>query len=209
MKEKVLLHSCCAPCSAAILEWMLAHDIEPTVFYFNPNIFPQEEYLKRKNELTHHCERLGVKVIDGDWDHAGWLAGVKGLENEPERGRRCQVCFDFRLEAAARCAHELGISKFTTTLASSRWKSLEQVARAGNRAAERYPDVTYWDKNWRKDGLQDRRNELLRIYNFYNQQWCGCEFSHRDMLKRNAEKAAKQAACACQDQEGEKNSPKV
>lgn len=198
MKEQILLHSCCAPCSSAILEWLLAHDYEPVVFYFNPNIFPEDEYLKRKDELTRHCQRLGVKIIDGDWDHQGWLKAVAGLENEPERGHRCQVCFDVRLLAAARCAHELGIARFTTTLASSRWKSLEQVSLAGKHAEQHYPDVTYWDKNWRKDGLQDRRNELLRIYNFYNQQWCGCEFSHRDMLKRKAQKQVQSSTCACQ-----------
>ena len=110
--ETVLLHSCCAPCSAAVLEWMLAHDIRPVVFYFNPNIFPQAEYEKRKAELTRHCEKLGVEVIDGDWDHETWLENVKGLENEPERGRRCEVCFTVRLRAAAKIAHERGIARF-------------------------------------------------------------------------------------------------
>ena len=71
--ETVILHSCCAPCSAAVLEWMLDHDIRPVVFYFNPNIFPQAEYEKRKNELTAHCQKLGVEVVDGDWDHNAWL----------------------------------------------------------------------------------------------------------------------------------------
>lgn len=194
MTEKILLHSCCAPCSAAILEWMLAHDMEPTVFYCNPNIFPHDEYVKRKNELTRHCASLGLEVIDGDWDHEGWLAAVAGLENEPERGLRCQVCFNVRLAEAARCTHERGLGRFTTTLASSRWKSLSQVNAAGLRAAALYDDVTYWDKNWRKDGLQDRRNELLRIHGFYNQQWCGCEFSHRDMLRHRAQKLAREAA---------------
>lgn len=122
--ETVILHSCCAPCSAAVLEWMLAHDIRPVVFYFNPNIFPQAEYEKRKNELTAHCQKLGVEVVDGDWDHNAWLDAVKGLENEPERGRRCTVCFSVRLRAAAKLAHDRGIARFTTTLASSRWKIL-------------------------------------------------------------------------------------
>lgn len=122
--ETVILHSCCAPCSAAVLEWMLAHDIRPIVFYFNPNIFPQAEYEKRKAELTVHCQRLGVEVVDGDWDHNTWLEAVKGLENEPERGRRCSVCFSVRLRATAKLAHDRGIARFTTTLASSRWKNL-------------------------------------------------------------------------------------
>lgn len=192
--ETVLLHSCCAPCSAAVLEWMLSHDIRPVVFYFNPNIFPRDEYEKRKNELNRHCAHLGVEVIDGDWDHAAWLAGVKGLENEPERGKRCEACFVMRLRAAAKLAHERGIRRFTTTLASSRWKSLEQVTAAGQLAASEFDDVEYWDKNWRKDGLQDRRNALLKTYGFYNQTWCGCEFSYRDAQKRAAEVAAKIAA---------------
>lgn len=194
--ETVLLHSCCAPCSAAVLEWMLNHDIRPVVFYFNPNIFPREEYEKRKEELNRHCAQLGVEVIDGDWDHSAWLDGVKGLEDEPERGKRCSVCFLMRLQAAARLAHERGIRRFTTTLASSRWKSIEQVTTAGQMAAAQYDDVEYWDKNWRKDGLQDRRNALLKLHGFYNQTWCGCEFSYRDTQKRAEEIAARLAASA-------------
>lgn len=194
--ETVLLHSCCAPCSAAVLEWMLNHNIRPVVFYFNPNIFPREEYEKRKEELNRHCAHLGLEVIDGDWDHSAWLDGVKGLEDEPERGKRCSVCFLMRLQAAARLAHERGIRRFTTTLASSRWKSIEQVTAAGQMAAAQYDDVEYWDKNWRKDGLQDRRNALLKLHSFYNQTWCGCEFSYRDAQKRAEEIAARLAASA-------------
>ena len=191
--QTVLLHSCCAPCSAAVLEWLLAHDYQPVVYYYNPNIFPRDEYEKRKAELNKHCARLGVEVIDGDWDHDAWLDAVKGLESEPERGKRCSVCFLVRLQAAARTAHERGIGLFTTTLASSRWKSLDQVNAAGFEAASAYDNVQYWDKNWRKDGLQDRRNALLKQYGFYNQTWCGCEFSHRDSLKRAAELALRKA----------------
>lgn len=190
--ETVLLHSCCAPCSAAIIEWMLAHDVRPVLFYFNPNIYPHEEYLKRKNELSRHCAMLGLEVIDGDWDHAAWLEATAGLEQKPERGARCQVCFNLRLAEAARKCHELGLGRFATTLASSRWKSLEQVNAAGLLAASQYDDVQFWEKNWRKDGLQERRNALLKKYAFYNQKWCGCEYSHRDMLAR--EKARQAAA---------------
>lgn len=192
--ETVLLHSCCAPCSAAILEWMLAHDIRPVVYYYNPNIFPRDEYEKRKAEITRHCERLGVEVVDGDWDHKEWLASVRGLEHEPERGERCSVCFTVRLKGAAKYAHERGIRRFTTTLAASRWKSLDQVAAAGRLAASEYEDVEYWDNNWRKGGLQDRRNALLKEFAFYNQTWCGCEFSYRDTKIREAKKKAEQEA---------------
>ena len=97
--ENVLLHSCCAPCSAAIVEWMLAQDIRPTLYYFNPNIFPQEEYEIRKSECSRYAQKLGLEIIDGDYDHTAWLSDVAGLEDEPERGKRCLQCFKIRLLA--------------------------------------------------------------------------------------------------------------
>ena len=180
---RVLLHACCAPCSSAIVEWLLAHEIEPVIYYFNPNIYPRDEYEIRKNESKRHAENLGIKWIDGDYDHEAWKAQMCGLEQEPERGRRCEACFYVRLLATAKKAQELGIEWFATTLASSRWKNLEQINRAGSRAAEvvshQYSAVRFWAQNWRKDGLQERRNELLKAYDFYNQTYCGCEFSLR------------------------------
>lgn len=177
--KRVLLHACCAPCSSAIVEWMLANGLQPTVFYFNPNIFPREEYEIRKQESKRHAESLGLTWIDGDYDHVNWHSCVKGLENEPERGSRCLECFRMRLLATARKAQELGITWFTTTLASSRWKSLEQIAEAGHYAESQVPGTHFWAQNWRKGGLYERRNQLLREFNFYNQQYCGCEYSQR------------------------------
>lgn len=181
--KKVLLHACCAPCSSAIVEWLLAHEIEPVIYYYNPNIYPQEEYEIRKNESKRHAESLGVKWIDGEGAyeraHAAWRCAVTGLENEPERGKRCEACFYHRLQATARKAEELGIGFFATTLASSRWKNLEQINAAGLKASEdvQGTKVQFWAQNWRKDGLQERRNQLLKEYQFYNQRYCGCEFS--------------------------------
>ena len=99
------------------------------------------------------------------------------VENEPERGRRCLQCFKMRLLQTAHYASEHGFTVFTTTLASSRWKSLEQINEAGQWAAAQVDGVTFWEQNWRKGGLQERRNQLLREYGFYNQLYCGCEFS--------------------------------
>ncbi len=177
--QEVLLHACCAPCSSAIVEWLLAHDIQPVIFYYNPNIFPLEEYEIRKNESKRHAECLGIRWIDGDYDHEAWLGSVCGLEGEPERGLRCQQCFTLRLTEAAKVAKRLGISYFATTLASSRWKSLDQINRAGHLAEQTVNDVSFWAQNWRKAGLQERRNQLLKEFDFYNQQYCGCEFSFR------------------------------
>lgn len=175
--QEVLLHACCAPCSSAIVEWLVQHGVKPTVFYFNPNIFPREEYEIRKQESKRHAESLGIQWVDGDYDHEEWRCGIRGLEDEPERGSRCEQCFTLRLTETARKAQELGILYFATTLASSRWKSLEQIERAGHRAELMVEGVTFWAQNWRKGGLQERRNQLLKEYQFYNQQYCGCEFS--------------------------------
>lgn len=180
--NEVLLHACCAPCSSAIVEWMLANGVRPTIFYYNPNIFPREEYEIRKNESQRHAEGLGLRWIDGDYDHESWLGDVCGLESEPERGRRCELCFTLRLTRAAKEAKALGLKYFTTTLASSRWKSLEQIERAGHLAEQAVDGTVFWAQNWRKGGLYERRNQLLREFAFYNQQYCGCEFSLRQRM---------------------------
>lgn len=180
VSERILLHCCCAPCSSAILEWMLARDIRPVLFYCNPNIYPVEEYQIRKNEIIRYAEKLGLEIIDDDYDHEAWLNEVKGLEQEPERGGRCLKCFKLRLLRTAQKAVELGLPEFTTTLASSRWKSLDQINVAGQWASEQVNgQVIFNEKNWRKGGLQQRRNELLKENGFYNQLYCGCEYSFR------------------------------
>ena len=188
--DTVLLHACCAPCSSAIVEWLLAHKITPVIFYYNPNIYPFEEYEIRKNESKRHAESLGIRWIDADervsgdgqpcdYGHEAWLHAICGLEQEPERGKRCEQCFFLRLRQTALKAQKLGIKFFATTLASSRWKNLDQINAAG--LAAQVEGVHFWPQNWRKEGLQDRRNELLKQYNFYNQQYCGCEFSRREL----------------------------
>ena len=176
-EKDILLHACCAPCSSAIVEWMLAQGMRPTLFYYNPNIFPDEEYEKRKAECIRHAQMLGFRFVDADYDHVKWLEAVKGLEGEPERGARCLQCFRYRLTAAAAYATENGFRIFATTLASSRWKDLSQIQEAGEAAASLFPDLVFWAQNWRKGGLSERRNELVRMYGFYNQTFCGCEFS--------------------------------
>ncbi len=166
---------------------MLQNDIRPAVYYCNPNITPYEEYSLRKEECSRFARSLGLDVIDADYDHAAWLCAVKGLENEPERGGRCLECFKYRLLDSARYALRNGYGLLTTTLASSRWKSLEQINRAGAWAVETAlreagrPDapLQWWERNWRKGGLQERRSALIKEYQFYNQTWCGCEFSRR------------------------------
>lgn len=190
--DRVLVHACCAPCSGAILEWLVGQGVRPTVFFSNANIYPLAEYELRRGELLRYAAQLGQKatssgqeprglvVIDDVYDHEAWRCAVRGLECEPERGQRCLQCFRFRLERAARYAHEHGFNVLTTTLASSRWKDLEQVDAAGSYACSLFPGLRWWGRNWRKGGLQERRSAIIREQNFYNQTWCGCEFSHHD-----------------------------
>ena len=179
MGEKtVLLHTCCAPCSSAIIEALMKNGITPVIYYCNPNIFPKEEYEIRKEECTRYARSLGLEIVDADYDHENWLEAVKGLEHEPERGGRCLKCFKLRLLRTARYAKERGIKVITSTLASSRWKSLDQINEAGAWACEKV-DCVYWDRNWKKGGLQERRLQIIKEYDFYNQLYCGCEFSIR------------------------------
>ena len=198
-ERTVLLHTCCAPCSSAIVEAMMQNGITPVIYYCNPNIYPLEEYEIRKEECTRYAKALGLEIVDADYDHENWLEAMKGMENEPERGGRCLRCFKLRLLRTAQYARQRGIKVITTTLASSRWKSLEQINEAGQWAVSKANDiietvdnlneetiipppdcdVIWWDQNWRKGGLQERRNQILKEYDFYNQLYCGCEFSMR------------------------------
>ncbi len=178
-EKTVLLHSCCAPCSSAIIECLLHNDIRPTLFYYNPNIFPLEEYEIRKAENLRYAQSLGLSFIDADYNYPAWKAQMAGMENEPECGPRCLQCFVLRMRETARYASENGFTLFTTTLASSRWKRLDQIFEAGHLAAADHPGTLFWEQNWRKGGLSERRRQLISDYNFYNQRYCGCEFSKR------------------------------
>jgi len=189
--EKILLHSCCAPCSGAIIEYMVNNGVHPTVFFSNSNIVPREEYELRKSEIVRYCELFGLDVVDDDYDHAEWLdyiyegRKIREMGIEPEMGARCTACFRYRLLRAARYAAGHGFDTVTTSLASSRWKDLAQVNAAGVWACaevaaempETAPAPSFWEMNWRKGGLQPRRCEIIREQNFYNQTFCGCEFS--------------------------------
>ena len=175
--SKILLHACCAPCSSAIVEYMMQNGMQPVIFYSNSNIYPREEYDHRLNECIRYAKKWGVEIVDDVYDHADWGKCAVGLEKEPERGGRCLQCFIYRLLRAAKYAAENGFDTLTTTLASSRWKNLDQVNEAGRWACAQVEGVTWWDRNWRKGGLQERRTQIIKEENFYNQLFCGCEFS--------------------------------
>ena len=178
--KRLLMHSCCAPCAGEIMEAVAASNIDTTIFFYNPNIHPKEEYEIRKNENIRFAEKLGFDFVDADYDKENWFERIKGLEDEPERGERCTVCFDMRFERSALFAYENGFNVFATTLGISRWKDLNQINNSGLRAAKRYNSLTFWDYNWRKQGGSSRMLEISKNEQFYKQEYCGCVYSLRD-----------------------------
>ena len=191
--DKLLLHSCCAPCSGEVMEALLASGIDYTIYFYNPNIHPLKEYEIRKEENIRFAELHGVPFIDADYDVDNWFERAKGMEYEPERGIRCTMCFDMRFERTALYAHEHGFNVISSSLAHehgfkvissslgiSRWKNMAQINDCGHRAAARYPDMVYWDFNWRKGGGSARMIEISKREHFYQQEYCGCAYSLRD-----------------------------
>ncbi|MDO4762919.1 MAG: epoxyqueuosine reductase QueH [Flavobacteriaceae bacterium] len=181
--KKLLLHSCCAPCSGEVMEAIMASGIEFTIFFYNPNIHPKQEYEIRKNENIRYAEKLNIPIIDADYDVDNWYERAKGMAHEPERGIRCTMCFDMRFERTALYAYENGFDTITSSLGISRWKDFNQINGCGHRAVAPYEGLTYWDYNWRKKGGSARMLEISKREEFYMQEYCGCAYSLRDSNK--------------------------
>lgn len=179
-RQRVLMHSCCAPCSGEVMEAMTASGIDYAIYFYNPNIHPDREYAIRKEENIRFAEQHNIPFIDADYDKDNWFERVKGLEDAPERGERCTACFDMRFERTALYAHENGFDTITSSLGISRWKDMNQINGCGERAAARYPNMLYWTYNWRKGGGSQRMIEISKREQFYQQEYCGCIYSLRD-----------------------------
>ncbi|MBN8886112.1 MAG: epoxyqueuosine reductase QueH [Rudaea sp.] len=178
--DKLLLHSCCAPCSGELMEAFVESGIDYTIFFYNPNIHPAKEYELRKQENIRFADKHGVAFVDADYDTDNWFARAKGMENEPERGIRCSMCFDMRFERTALYAHEHGFAAMTSSLGISRWKNMDQINDSGRRAVAPYAGLSYWEHNWRKGGGSQRMIEISKRERFYQQEYCGCVYSLRD-----------------------------
>lgn len=179
-KKKLLLHSCCAPCSGEIIDECVNAGFDFSVYFYNPNIHPMKEYLLRKESNIAFCKKMGVEFIDADYDAPNWFERAKGMEREPEKGRRCEMCFTMRLTQTALYAAEHGFDVIGTSLGISRWKDLDQVNACGMKAAASVPGVEYWARNWRKGGGATRMIEVAKREGFYQQEYCGCVYSLRD-----------------------------
>lgn len=172
--EKILLLSCCAPCSVAVIKTMAEERYDFSVLFYNPNIVPFAEYAKRCNENKEVCALYNVPFIELDYEHEKWSIATKGLENEPERGKRCSICFYLRLKKSMEYAKENGFTAVASVLGVSRYKDLDQVNTAAKKASEE-TNFPYIHIEGRKNGMQEMRSKLTKELNLYNQQYCGCK----------------------------------
>ena len=179
--KTLLLHSCCAPCSSYVLEY-LSDYFKITILYYNPNISPYSEYLKRKEEQIRLINTMKTKykvdIIDADYDNNLYEEKIKGLENEPERGIRCHICYKLRLEKTCIKAKELNYDFFGTTLTLSPYKDSNVLNKIGSELMNEY-NVNYLFSDFKKKNGYKRSIELSKIYNLYRQNYCGCIYSKR------------------------------
>ena len=176
--KKVLLHTCCAPCSASILPRLKKMGYETILFWHNPNIFPLEEYRKRLEETEKWAEKNNLKLIIEIDSYEKWEKEIKGYEDEKEGGKRCEICFRLRLEKTAQAAKENNVKYFATTLTNSRYKNTEVIHRIAHEIAKKY-DLIFINKDWKKDGGEVDSIRISKEEGFYLQKYCGCKFSIR------------------------------
>lgn len=182
IKEKFLLHVCCAPCSIVAIQ-ELKDRFDLTVFFFNPNIYPLEEYLKRKKEVVKLCEEWRVTMIDADNNQQEWWNAVRGLENCPEGGERCKKCFHLRLAKTADLASEKKFDWFDTSLTSGRNKKTSVIHEIC-RELEKNRGVNFFAADWKKNGRQELSVKMVNEKNIYRQDYCGCFFSWQARMSR-------------------------
>ena len=178
-KHSILLHSCCAPCSSHVIS-VLKDYFDITILYYNPNIFPYDEYLKRKEEqikLINEIAKVNcVDIMDCDYDNECYEKLINGLENEPERGKRCRVCYLMRLEKTAKLAKENDYDYFCTTLSVSPYKNSKWINEFGKILENKY-DVKWLYSDFKKKDGYKTSILLSNKYNLYRQNYCGCIYS--------------------------------
>ena len=176
MREKILLHCCCAVCAGYSIEKLFSLNYEPVLFWFNPNIYPLEEYERRFRELERYAKKLSLELIVGENNETEWRSFVSGLEEEKEGGARCVKCFEYRLTAAAITAKQQNIEKFTTTLTISPYKNSKNIFLEANKAAQEQ-GRTFLEIDFKKQDGFLKTMQIAKQENFYRQKYCGCEFS--------------------------------
>ncbi len=173
----ILVHACCGTCAAYVVK-LLSEEYEPTIYYYNPNIHTYEEYQKRKNDLVWYANEFNYGLIEDKYDAKEWFDNVKGFENEPEKGMRCNVCFEMRLKKAAEYAANNNYDIFTTTLTVSPHKNSKEINRIGKEIEKEYGIKFYKADFKKKDGFK-KTMQMSKEFGFYRQNFCGCLFSNK------------------------------
>ena len=179
--KKILLHACCAICSGYPISMLKDMGYSVVVYFYNPNIFPEEEYQKRLDAERTLCRHFGVDLIEEEYNPEEFYSAVKGYENEPEKGARCDICFNLRLDRAAKKAKELGIESFTTSIVISPHKNYDKLTKIGCDVAEKY-GINYLAIDFKKKDGFLKTNKISKELGLYRQNYCGCEFSIRKDL---------------------------
>jgi len=174
MSDRFLLLSCCAPCSCAVISKLAEAKEDFAVVFYNPNIRPVAEYERRRDENARVCRIYNVPFVELEYDNERWCSLTRGMENLPERGARCSVCFAMRLKRVMEYAKANGYSAVASVLGVSRYKNLAQVNEAAAQASAE-TGVPYLEIEGRKGGMQELRNRLIKELELYNQDYCGCK----------------------------------
>jgi predicted adenine nucleotide alpha hydrolase (AANH) superfamily ATPase len=175
IKNKLLLHICCIGCGAYVSD-LLKSDFNIKLFFYNPNIYPESEHDKRLEEIKRVADKYELEIICAEYNHESWLEKVRGLEDEPEKGRRCLICYDDRLRETAKTAKEGDFAYFTSTLTVSPHKDAKAISNIGQGLAKEY-GVNFLDKDFKKQDGFKKACAVSRELNLYRQNYCGCEFS--------------------------------
>jgi epoxyqueuosine reductase len=175
MKPSLLLHSCCAPCSIYVLD-QLAKDYDLSIFFYDPNIHPRLEYIQRRDEMKSYAQKMDIKFEEGEYDTKRWFTKTSGLENEPEKGKRCEVCFDIRLGKTAEKASKEKYDLWTTVMSISPHKDVSQINCVANKLAIKH-DVKFLEADWKKNEGFKIASQMSKDENFYRQDYCGCIYS--------------------------------
>ena len=186
--SKILLLSCCAPCACAVIKKLHDDGADFAVAFYNPNIHPEAEYIKRRDEQKRLCELWQITFVELEYSPHLWLMQTLPYKDEPERGKRCDVCFELRLKRVMQYAKENGYEAVASVLGVSRWKNLAQVNDAAARASAQV-NFPYLEIEGRKHGMQEARLALVKELHLYNQDYCGCVYSEQQARRHKAQLA--------------------
>ena len=177
-KNKIILHACCAVCLGHSIEKLIEKGYDVVAFFFNPNIYPLTEYERRRDEFISFCERKGYKYLVEEEKSESWYEFIKGYEKEPEKGKRCDLCFEYRLNKTFNKAKELGINEITTTLTISPHKISKNIFETGRKICAN-SQINFLEIDFKKENGFLKTNKIAEEYGLYRQKYCGCEFSIR------------------------------